>query len=638
MRIRCPQCSTAFELNPPNGRSGKPRRIKFRCSACGSPLTEEHSIDAAMPEATADESSYASEPSWSPDGGGERVEDPHSYVSEPSYQSEISESFASDASYVSDPSSARPVPTIGAGTGSSLPFDPAGAYAGGAVGSALESDPNLQAFTAEADDHPALDNPEGTLLKQEGKVYHVRNLATIQRWIVERRVLREDLISTGGMRWEPVGNHPDLEIFFQMVERLDELELAARMPPSSEYDPRPPVSDETPMGNSLVGEHEADPVSGGSWEYEPEPGAGLLEEVEEAAAADESWEDEESDANADAEVYRSRPSYAYEDSEPSDYLAGDEDIPGFDEALAPGETQTWDEPEEDGQAVVFVSNKASSPSPTLAPPEEIPPEVDPTEEEQLSTELNVPPEPTAPSDVADKAFFGEGFSAYGDATEEIARDVDSADELAWNEDKAARNTRMAMTIGVLLLGLVLGGIWLTTSNPPGNDPVEDDPVVDVQEPVEEDLVEEDPVEEDPVEEAPGEPPEEPPEERVLIPVEPTPDPPVADVVEDPKPFVPPDPVSGRTASTKSASQWVDEGWSRLESRDLRGSRQAFVEALAINPRSGDAHYGLGYAAQTQGDPAFAIKHYCLALDNAGGSTEILRDVPPLLKSINGTCG
>ena len=97
------------------------------------------------------------------------------------------------------------------------------------------------------------------------------------------------------------------------------------------------------------------------------------------------------------------------------------------------------------------------------------------------------------------------------------------------------------------------------------------------------------------------------------------------------------PVTGRTTPSRSAAQWVDEGWKRLETRDLRGSRQAFVEALSQEPRNADAHYGLGYAAQTQGDHPFAIKHYCMALDNAGGRQEILRDVPALLKSINGTC-
>jgi hypothetical protein len=65
------------------------------------------------------------------------------------------------------------------------------------------------------------------LLKQEGKVYHVKDTATMQKWIVERRVLREDLVSIGGVRWEPVGSRPELEVFFQVVEQADQAQAIA---------------------------------------------------------------------------------------------------------------------------------------------------------------------------------------------------------------------------------------------------------------------------------------------------------------------------------------------------------------------------------------------------------------------------
>lgn len=67
----------------------------------------------------------------------------------------------------------------------------------------------------------------GMLLKQEGKVYHVKDTATMQKWIVERRVLREDLVSIGGVRWEPVGSRPELEVFFQVVEQADQAQAIA---------------------------------------------------------------------------------------------------------------------------------------------------------------------------------------------------------------------------------------------------------------------------------------------------------------------------------------------------------------------------------------------------------------------------
>jgi predicted Zn finger-like uncharacterized protein len=60
--------------------------------------------------------------------------------------------------------------------------------------------------------------PGGTLLKQAGVTYEIGDTATLQRWIVERRIFREDLVSTGDGQWEIVGLRPDLESFFQVVE------------------------------------------------------------------------------------------------------------------------------------------------------------------------------------------------------------------------------------------------------------------------------------------------------------------------------------------------------------------------------------------------------------------------------------
>ena len=346
MRIGCPQCSTEFELNPPSGRSGKRRRIKFRCTVCGALCNDGDGLG----EASGDEVSYSSEPSW-------------------------------------NPGSETPAET---GT-PELPFETAGAYDDSlqkrfeAETTPEAADPALEPFRAQ-DGHPELDSPEGTLLKQEGKVYHVRNLATIQRWIVERRVLREDLISTGGMRWEPVGHHPDLEIFFQMVERLDELELSSRLPDGGdEHDQKPPVSDETPMGNSLSGADPAfeDGIAEAWASADGEPGS-IGEGPEHGEDAWFSEHDAEPDAEDvdDAQVYASAPSYAYEDSDPSDYLEGDDEIPGFDQALS-GDATLWeDDPPAEAEAepaVVFVSKHrpaepiraSDAPAPTLAPVDEL---------------------------------------------------------------------------------------------------------------------------------------------------------------------------------------------------------------------------------------------------------------------------
>lgn len=68
------------------------------------------------------------------------------------------------------------------------------------------------------------DDAAPVYLKQDGKVYLVRDWATLQRWIMERRVGREDLVSEGGVRWEPVGSRADLGTFFAAIEQPAEAE------------------------------------------------------------------------------------------------------------------------------------------------------------------------------------------------------------------------------------------------------------------------------------------------------------------------------------------------------------------------------------------------------------------------------
>ena len=53
------------------------------------------------------------------------------------------------------------------------------------------------------------------LLRQDGVSYHVPDVATLQRWIVERRVLPTDELDFGGGQWVQAGDRPDLASFFE---------------------------------------------------------------------------------------------------------------------------------------------------------------------------------------------------------------------------------------------------------------------------------------------------------------------------------------------------------------------------------------------------------------------------------------
>lgn len=73
---------------------------------------------------------------------------------------------------------------------------------------------------------PAKGGDEWMIRQATGNVFRFRELTTLQRWIVERKVSRTDEISRTGNKWERLGNIPELVTFFQLVE-----ESARGMPP-----------------------------------------------------------------------------------------------------------------------------------------------------------------------------------------------------------------------------------------------------------------------------------------------------------------------------------------------------------------------------------------------------------------------
>ncbi len=126
------------------------------------------------------------------------------------------------------------------------------------------------------------------MIKQEGRIYRVGDQATLQRWIVEQRLTRADLISDDAQTWIPVGEWEGVGAFFEVVDRLEVLEAAHAAPPS------PPVPSDTPLGNRLAEapEPEDEPIleEAPVREAEPEP----MDEEEPALPAEvEEVEDDE---------------------------------------------------------------------------------------------------------------------------------------------------------------------------------------------------------------------------------------------------------------------------------------------------------------------------------------------------------
>lgn len=78
---------------------------------------------------------------------------------------------------------------------------------------------------------------------QAGQVYRFKELTTLQQWIVERKVSRDDQISRSGETWKRLGDIAELGSFFQVVDAA----MAAAAAPSGPTEapaPRRDVADE----------------------------------------------------------------------------------------------------------------------------------------------------------------------------------------------------------------------------------------------------------------------------------------------------------------------------------------------------------------------------------------------------------
>jgi len=70
-------------------------------------------------------------------------------------------------------------------------------------------------------DEPEPDVPPWTLSTDDGKVHRFRDLNTLQKWIVERKVSRADRLSRSGGPWLALGDMDELSAFFRVVDEAD---------------------------------------------------------------------------------------------------------------------------------------------------------------------------------------------------------------------------------------------------------------------------------------------------------------------------------------------------------------------------------------------------------------------------------
>jgi predicted Zn finger-like uncharacterized protein len=83
---------------------------------------------------------------------------------------------------------------------------------------ANRSDPNRESGGADAGDW--------VLETAAGRTLHLRDLTTLHKWIIERRVTREDRILRGGEPWQRLGDSVDLVPFFDIVDSAERARTA----------------------------------------------------------------------------------------------------------------------------------------------------------------------------------------------------------------------------------------------------------------------------------------------------------------------------------------------------------------------------------------------------------------------------
>jgi len=70
--------------------------------------------------------------------------------------------------------------------------------------------------------------PEWVMATEEGQTHRLRDLTTLQKWVVERRVSRGDRVSHRGGAWRTLGDVDELRPFFDVVDQADRQTGAAR--------------------------------------------------------------------------------------------------------------------------------------------------------------------------------------------------------------------------------------------------------------------------------------------------------------------------------------------------------------------------------------------------------------------------
>ncbi|MBK9367035.1 MAG: tetratricopeptide repeat protein [Deltaproteobacteria bacterium] len=558
MRLQCDRCGRESDLEAPSSTRGRPpRKLRYRC-VCGNMIVRDLGGEAERQAALA-------------------AATPTLHASPLPPQDEAT-AEPTELALPTPAVRAPPPPPVAAPPPSSPP-------------------PPIQL------NHPP---PASPLLRQEGRVYSVPDVATLQRWILERRVTAEDQVNLTGEGWQPVQSQPELEVFFRTLARLDELEYRQTWsgdPQASAGEPAasPSAPAGEPRPQDAFFDDDAPMSLGGVTEERARGRIDPLVRTQEAP-----WR-RDSGYNALSDSIQETVEIRHGGLRPVD----DSDIGEPTEIAQPF---TRDPTDEIAPAAIFVPSKpAESPfAQAMGPSLE-------ASDTATTTLRELTPEPrlsSAPKSAAPKSAAVEQDDVELSPTREDDPEESFAAGGRWG------NRALFGAAIVLLLGIA----WWTSRpdpNPGPPTPTPAAPVVEAPAPTT-------------PETAPTPTPEAPAAPTAVDPPKPTPPPSQAGAAKTPAttPPKPPPPEPAVCATAKSCS---DLGWKAIGAERYGDGRVMFIEALAIDPKNADAHYGMGYAALRQGDTATALRKFCQARQYAGNNADLAAEVQALIVANNGTC-
>jgi hypothetical protein len=525
--IQCESCSTVHELDPPAWVVSSGRAFRFRCSACG------HS-QSVLPTGAIGAGRHAAKPK----------------VPEVAPPALIETPPAPEPRVAANPAPPPPPPP-----------DPE---------PAVEDADEVPTTTVRA---AAAAAESDVYLKQNGQIYVVRDWDTLRRWITERRIDQNDLVSEGGVRWEPVGSRPELLSLFQ------DPRSTPRPAPVTTF----PFSGDTPFG----------------------------------APSNEVWTDEDTEG-----IPVGLPPLPTEDGAPS--RASEPDEHGLQYEPTPEEVEpdpvAPDDPveaaAESGSAELPDEDTDESPIPRAPPPPPPPAALAETGPFALGRVLKttpngrLAPNTVPPTDLRD-AVDPEAPTRRQPvrAAVEVEETVESAItpvtggsdffDREWAQDTARKRSSarwVLLTIGALVtvtaIAAFLGLVVLPAVLGDDDDaPPAPAPVVEVA------------------------PPPAPVEAPAPAPVE--------------APAPAPAPVAPAPPEDESIGHLLEKGWD-LADKDRKKAELLFRKAIELEPDNDEAHYGLGYVLLMQGKQELATAELCQARDAA--QADIRQDVNGMIKT------